>query len=254
MSNNIPFYPLLRRDVDIIIALDTSADIQTTPWFERTEGSSPRLFPLGNSLTPGYAKQKGIIGWPVGVGWPKDTSPSENLETLEKALPATKEEARAKLDSSKAQPSPDEPNDPITQKYGLGHCNIWVGTAAEHKDIERPPLPKKPLQIDETWRMPTDAGIMLIYLPLLPNLKCPGVEPEQSEYMSTWNFVYTPEQVDQVVELAEQNFKEGKERIRRAVRAAWERKRWVRLEKEREERIFNRGRELVRDAVGLRRL
>jgi hypothetical protein len=40
MSNNIPFYPLLRRDVDIVIALDTSADIQTTPWFERTDGTN----------------------------------------------------------------------------------------------------------------------------------------------------------------------------------------------------------------------
>ena len=43
MSNNIPFYPLLRRDVDIVIALDTSADIQTTPWFERTDGTNPQL-------------------------------------------------------------------------------------------------------------------------------------------------------------------------------------------------------------------
>jgi cytosolic phospholipase A2 len=41
MSNNIPFYPLLRREVDIVIALDTSADIQTNPWFERTEGYQP---------------------------------------------------------------------------------------------------------------------------------------------------------------------------------------------------------------------
>jgi hypothetical protein len=41
MSNNLPFYSLLRRQVDIIIALDASANIQTTPWFERTDGSQP---------------------------------------------------------------------------------------------------------------------------------------------------------------------------------------------------------------------
>jgi len=41
MSNNIPFYPLLRREVDIVIALDTSADIQTNPWFERADGTQP---------------------------------------------------------------------------------------------------------------------------------------------------------------------------------------------------------------------
>ena len=39
MSNNIPFYPILRREVDIVIVLDTSAHIQKNPWFERTEGT-----------------------------------------------------------------------------------------------------------------------------------------------------------------------------------------------------------------------
>ena len=43
MSNNIPFYPLLRRNVDIIIAIDSSADIRTTPWFERTDVVTPLL-------------------------------------------------------------------------------------------------------------------------------------------------------------------------------------------------------------------
>src|SRR5271170_7953320 len=120
MSNNIPFYPLMRRDVDIIIALDTSADIQTTPWFERTDG----LPPVNPELIAGYAKQRGIIGWPIGVGWPKDSSAKE-LGRLEKAEATTAEEAQTKLSEAKAEPKPDEPSDPITSKYGLGHVNIW---------------------------------------------------------------------------------------------------------------------------------
>jgi len=235
MSNNIPFYPLLRRDVDIIIAIDTSADIQTTPWFERTDG---------------YAKQKGIIGWPIGIGWPKDTTPSENLKALDKALPSSQQDIEESIAEAKDVPKPDDPEDPITKKYGLGHCNIWVGTTAERTSSEEPPPAKRmPLTTDDAWRLDPDDGIMLIYLPLLPNSKCPGLVPESTEYMSTWNFQYTPEQVDNVVNLAQRNFEVGQERIRRAVRAVWERKRQLRLQKELERRLLIRGKALVKDTI-----
>jgi hypothetical protein len=36
---NIPYYPLLRRNVDCIIALDASADSQDL-WFTRAEGET----------------------------------------------------------------------------------------------------------------------------------------------------------------------------------------------------------------------
>jgi cytosolic phospholipase A2 len=203
-----------------------------------------------NQLTHiGYAKQKGIIGWPVGVGWPRDTSAKENVESLTSAESSSKQEAQSKLASAKAKPSPDTPNDVITQKYGLGHCNIWIGTTTERDHSQEPPSSKRPLEIDESWKLDNDAGIMLIYLPLLPNEKCPGVIPESTEYMSTWNFQYTPEQIDSVIGLAERNFEVGEQRIRRAIKAMWMRKREVRLEKEREERIFEKGRSLVRDTI-----
>ncbi|KAG1225015.1 hypothetical protein G6F35_003658 [Rhizopus arrhizus] len=59
MDNNIPFYPLLRegRDVDVILAIDLSADIQTAPHFARAES---------------YIKRRGIDGWPEGAGWPQE--------------------------------------------------------------------------------------------------------------------------------------------------------------------------------------
>jgi cytosolic phospholipase A2 len=223
MSNNIPFYPLLRRNVDIIIAVDTSADIQTTPWFERTDG---------------YAKQKGIIGWPIGAGWPKDTSPAENIESLVTASAQSPSDAISKLQSAKDDPSPDTPSDPITQKYGLGHCNIWIGNTAERSTGDEPPPPKKMPLDDETWGMDPEDGIILVYMPLLPNDRVPGVVPEETEWMSTWNFQYTPEQIDKVVELAERNFEVGSERVRRAVRAMWIRKRDLRIKREMEEKMM----------------
>ena len=60
--------------------------------------------------------------------------------------------------------------------------------------------------------------------------------------MSTWNFIYTPEDVDNVVGLAKANFDEGKERTRRVVRAVYERKKRAREEREGKEReeVFKR--------------
>ncbi|KAG2219995.1 hypothetical protein INT45_001894 [Circinella minor] len=59
LDNNIPFYPLLRqgRDTDVILAIDLSADIQTSTHFDRAEG---------------YVQRRGIDGWPKGAGWPKN--------------------------------------------------------------------------------------------------------------------------------------------------------------------------------------
>jgi phospholipase A2 len=78
MSNNLPIYPLLRpgRDVDILIAFDASADIKTENWL---------------SVVDGYARQRGIKGWPIGAGWPKadsaeDTTVKE-LDVAEAASP-----------------------------------------------------------------------------------------------------------------------------------------------------------------------
>lgn len=249
MSNNLPFYPLLRRNVDIIIALDSSADIQTTPWFERTDGST-----ISDVTNPGYVRQKRIIGWPVGAGWPKDTSPKENAEELTTAEPSTSQEAQTTLGIAKQQLDSEEPVDPMTQKYGLSHCNIWVGTKAERTDADEPQKSNRlPPTLDDSWTLAPDAGIMLIYLPLLPNPKCPGVVPETSDYMSTWNFAYTPEQIDNVVELAQRNFESGEERIRRAVRCTWIRNRDARLQREREERTLEKGRALVGEAFGILR-
>jgi len=192
-----------------------------------------------------------VIGWPVGVGWPKDTSPIENVASLTTASADSSKDAQLKLDSAKTSPHPDEPLDPITKKYGLGHCNIWIGTTAERTSPEEPPQSKSmPLTDDDSWHLAPDDGIMLIYLPLLPNDKVPGVVPETTEYMSTWNFQYTPVQVDKVVELAERNYEVGSERIRRAVRAVWIRKRQVRLERERESRIFDKGKALISGRMG----
>jgi phospholipase A2 len=237
MSNNIPIYPLLRpgRDVDVVLAFDASADIKTENWL---------------SIADGYARQRGIKGWPVGIGWPKTTdSVQKTAKELDEAQASTPKEAEEKLTEAKHDQAvrrmeATQDNDSTTtnkpKKYAsgdekageLGYCTVWVGTTQERSTTDNPP-PSKAVDDETSWQLAEpDAGITVVYCPFLTNEKVPGVDPATSPYMSTWNFVYTPEQIDGVVALAKANYDESRDRIRATVRAVYERKRKIRKEKE----------------------
>ncbi|ORY86835.1 acyl transferase/acyl hydrolase/lysophospholipase [Protomyces lactucae-debilis] len=203
MSNNLPFYPLLRRDVDILIAIDSSADIEANPWFSRVEG---------------YAKLRGVKGWPVGAGWPKAGDDAE--AQLAEATASSTEEAKAKMSAAQKR-----------KKFALSPVNIWVGQATKSEDPSSTDTNEYTAkQVEENAESVTDStGLMLIYLPLLPNDEVAGIDPATSDFCSTWNFEWQPEQVDLLRDMTRANFATGKERIRRAVKAMWERKRKQRL-------------------------
>ncbi len=120
MSNNLPIYPLLRpgRDIDIIIAFDASADVKTDNWL---------------SVVDGYAKQRNIIGWPIGAGWPSDEPTSQVEQELEDALPESQDDAEEKLEHSKKD---------ATIPKDLSYCNVWVGNIAQRTANEEPPPSK----------------------------------------------------------------------------------------------------------------
>lgn len=82
MSNNLPLYPLLRRgrNVDIIVCFDASADIKQENWL---------------SIAEGYAKQRGVRGWPVGAGWPR--AEDKTKTELDAADAATAQQAAGKI-------------------------------------------------------------------------------------------------------------------------------------------------------------
>ncbi|KAI1097915.1 FabD/lysophospholipase-like protein [Jackrogersella minutella] len=238
MSNNLPIYPLLRpgRDVDIIVAFDASADVKTDNWL---------------SVADGYARQRGIKGWPIGVGWPKETDSAQKIEQqLESAQAKSKADAESQLHRAQqdqgthadkngkparttSEPTAKAKHDiSHPEDSDLGYCTIWVGTTEERSS--EPPPPMKALTDDTlAWQLTEpSAGITVVYLPLLANPKVEGVNPAVSDYLSTWNFVYTPEQVDKVVALARANFDEGKDQVRRCVRAVYERKKKMREDHE----------------------
>lgn len=264
MSNNLPIFPVLRpgRDVDIVVAFDASADIKTENWLAVTEG---------------YAKQRGIKGWPIGAGWPKNSDTvAQTTAQLDKAETASLEEAEEKVQEAKTEQKEELeaegiqasaaaaeaagaaaalPEHEATQEdeliHGapptkdLGHCSVWVGTTAErtHEDSTTEPPSKTDPFIAEDWElMEPDAGIAVVYFPFIANEKVEGVDPQTSPFMSTWNFVYTEEDVEKTVQLAKQNFQEGRDQTRRVVRAVYERKKRLREERERKERygVFKR--------------
>ncbi|KAI1461344.1 FabD/lysophospholipase-like protein [Annulohypoxylon moriforme] len=241
MSNNLPLYPLLRcgRDIDIIVAFDASADVKTDNWL---------------SVADGYARQRGVKGWPVGVGWPKATDSAQTIEKqLESAQAKSAADAETKVQQAQQgqgndqSETPSKPPKPTTEPStkakhdishpedsDLGYCTIWVGSR-EERSSEPPPPAKAKALTDETlaWELKEpNAGMTIVYLPFLANPKVEGVNPAESDYMSTWNFVYTPEQVDKVVALARANYGEGKDQVRRCVRAVYERKKKMREDHE----------------------
>ena len=270
MSNNLPIYPLLRpgRNVEVLIAFDASADIATDNWL---------------SVADGYALQRGIKGWPVGIGWPqKGKSPAKTEEELRVAQASSTGEADAKLEaaqdeqaarkaassssdpssSNKQQPAgPSSPKkDPANEKEKfepgdeskgeLGYCTVWVGTTEER--AATPPPPSKAISDETAWQLAAPgAGLAVIYLPFLANDKVPAVHPGTSDFLSTWNFVYTPQQVDDVVALARANYAEGRRQIRDTIRAVYERKKRMREEAEERERK-ERYRRLVRRGMAHR--
>lgn len=247
MSNNLPIYPLLRpgRDIDILVAFDASADIRTENWL---------------SVADGYAQQRGIKGWPIGVGWPKQTDTAEKTAAqLDDAQAHSTAEADSKIEAAKkeqishledvAKKGVEVAESTDQDDSGdLGYCTIWVGTT-QQRTADTDHIPSK--AVKEDWElMQPDAGIAVIYFPFLSNPKVEGVDPVTSEYMSTWNFVYTPEDIDNVVKLAEANFQEGKERTRGCVRAVYERKKKIREEREKEERRERYRRKMRLGTVG----
>lgn len=254
MSNNLPIYPLLRpgRDVDVLIAFDASADVKQENWL---------------SVVDDYAKQRKITSWPSGTGWPKQESGSlQNAEDRERRKSLNPQEAAQKLaqgrDAARQDRAKQEdrsertPDDDVkhlgehTSTDDLGYCNIWVGTKPKRWPREES-TPCQRLSWDNsddtTSRlMKPDATMAVVYFPLLPNDDLPGVDPDSTDFLSTWNFIYQPEEVDKVIALARRNFQAGAEATKRTIRAVYERKKTARLARE-EKADIKRWRRKLRD-------
>ncbi|KAJ2752402.1 hypothetical protein GGI19_003853 [Coemansia pectinata] len=199
LENNMPFASLLRADrgVDMILCLDSSANIDIMPWFARAER---------------WASDHGVRRWPWGARpWASDPLRPTKIEaemnstTLRFTKQAAEQiERRIKNDNVR--------------------CVVFDGpvapspATAKREKAEPPP-------------------ISILYLPLMGNreFRKPGFDPQTADFCTTFNHRWTAEQVDLLADLTTFNFNQELEQIRQAVKRAYERKRSYRLYTEQEQ-------------------
>jgi phospholipase A2 len=176
MDNNCPTYVLLHpsREVDVILNMDASSDVQKDTFQERVDQIGSR-----------------------------------------RGLKFTK---RSNLKAG------TDPKDPDRFK-GL-YAQIYDGTL-----IERPPI-----VVDSYGNTVTNPPApvchfenTMVYMPLLPNERVvPGFDPSTAKFSGSYNLVWTPEQIDMLIKVCVQNFRDGEDTIKTALKDAWMRKKTMR--------------------------
>jgi phospholipase A2 len=117
-----------------------------------------------------------------------------------------------------------DPKDPDRFK-GL-HAQIYDGTL-----VERPPIVVD--SYGNTVTNPPAPGChfedTMVYMPLLPNERVvPGFDPSTAKFSGSYNLVWTPEQIDMLIKMCVQNFRDGEDTIKTALKDAWMRKKTMR--------------------------
>ena len=114
---------------------------------------------------------------------------------------------------------------------------VWVGTTGDGKS-DQELLQSTRVELDDDWKLlAPSAGITIAYFPLLRNTRVEGIDPDTSPFLSTWNFIYSPQEIDKVVALARANFEAGRDQMKRTVRTVYERKKAMREKAEEMEKI-----------------
>ncbi|GAA6033063.1 hypothetical protein JCM8097_000127 [Rhodosporidiobolus ruineniae] len=253
MELNLPYVPLMRRQTDIIIALDASADSQAD-WFLRAaeyskqyevEGSPSRwpavdvegLFPAPEALAdaPDAAakvdeakRQEAVSAAPAGNG--KKDGEREGVRTRNPepvplgSAPESRERAagedvrREEGRDGREKPMPEsQPREPP-----LGRCSIWIGSTSANESSSC--RNDHPTPADVQAR----DGIALAYIPLQGDAEF----KDPLEVFSTWRFDYPEEESEKLIRLARSNFRAGEEQLKALLKGVWLRKRQQRLDDE----------------------
>ncbi|EMD34109.1 hypothetical protein CERSUDRAFT_86863 [Gelatoporia subvermispora B] len=228
---NIPYYPLLRRNVDCIVALDASADSQDL-WFTRAEDMAAR---------------RGLRTWPRGAGWPAQVqsadptpgsgeragNPSSAEEASNVKLARTQESALAKQtdkqEMTERRNLPEATDEGQPRAPPLSTCEVWIGSSRADETASC-----RLDDLDEETLLRRD-GLGVVYIPLMPNDRAaPGFDPF---VVSTWRREVSSTESDQLLTVSAANFSESKDKLTRLLRAVWVRKKTERKSKEKKERL-----------------
>ncbi|KAF9116053.1 hypothetical protein BGX27_005082 [Mortierella sp. AM989] len=205
MDNNLPLYPLLRpgRDIDVVLAFDSSADIESVPWFEKADE---------------YVKRRGIERWPPisktradQMAKEKDGHRKMTHVEIFQGIVADDRDADhvAPLGEKAAASSKSGPTRSDSSKSSSQSINVHP--------------------------------ITLIYFPLIPNEEYQkDFDPSIETFCSTFNFEVKEEQVTLLAGLGEANFNKGVDEVKRVLKETWLRKKSERLEREKKEKLSSK--------------
>jgi len=199
LSNNLPNHVLAReeRQADVIISFDASSDVKTGAALER-------LHEFGREF------HIDIRPRPVGDEPDVEISSTDGPETTVGQRPS--------LSPSAMQRDLESEAERMRLQY-------------EHKYAQRL----------DGWRQKNgpaegrEPDINFVYCPLLPNAAQPGFDPTTAHYSTSYNLIWTADQVRALLRTAMANVEEGSRSvrvIRDAVREAYERKKKARLARE----------------------
>lgn len=197
LSNNLPNHVLARdeRQADVIISFDASSDVKTGAAVERIHE---------------FGRECGIH--------------------IQKRPPKEGEEPPA--------PSPTSEHDADTASMSPSDMERQWQSEADH--IRRTYEPLYAQRFDG-WRLRKDKStdrapdVHFVYCPLLPNAAQPGFDPTTAHYSTSYNLIWTADQVRALLRTAMANVEEGSRAvgvIREAVREAYESRKKTRLERE----------------------
>jgi phospholipase A2 len=115
---------------------------------------------------------------------------------------------------------------PEKKKYALDTCTVFDSSSSETTPAGNG---------DDTTAYPENTNpISLVYFPLIVNEAYdPDFDPQTAEFCSTWNFVYSSEQVNKLHGLTEANIKDNLEKVCKVIKDTWKRKRDERLKRSR---------------------
>lgn len=196
---NLPYLPLLRRNCDVVLALDASADSQDL-WFQRAEGKT-----FASSQKPRrdetqcrfgfteYADQLNMKQWPkiqykalFEASIPEQAD--EPLREAKRQNEKVEQQTSPNQNEAQTLPQPQEED----RVDALEDFNIWIGSSNLKNESSR--VSSEDLGQIEQFAQERD-GIALVYVPLRSK--------EIMETWSTWRFEYPTAETEKLLKIAE---------------------------------------------------
>ncbi|KAL1915006.1 uncharacterized protein VTP21DRAFT_7711 [Calcarisporiella thermophila] len=216
-DNNLPLYPMTHpaRPVDVVLAVDASSDVECGDFLERYVSFSTRKGIKWTKLDE--------HGNPI-LDIPQNTTTSHTAESKSES---TEAQAGAQHDPDywDIRPVFDRTPDMVARRFTGRYCEVYYGQAIN------PPLRGNTPNLGEHNVPQATNDFHLLYMALYPNKVDSTFDPCKAPFCSTYNLVWTPEQIDQLVRTAVANFTEGEARIKQVLKDVWTKKKEARLRK-----------------------